>query len=218
MQRRLGLEEIPGALLIGVISRLTSQKGLDMLVDQLDGSFQKDRPERRGPKWLPARRFPADARPCRSRRNAACRARFGRPGLERAFVGRRVASGSVGCVIGYNEPLAHLIQAGSDAVLVPSRFEPCGLTQLCALRYGSVPVVSRVGGLADSVIDANEAALAAGVATGIQFWPATPEALEDGLRRLLTLWQDSQRGSACSATRWPRTCPGARPAAHYPRC
>jgi starch synthase len=76
---------------------------------------------------------------------------------------RRRIRGAIGCVIGYDEALAHQIQAGADALLVPSRFEPCGLTQLCALRYGAVPVVARVGGLADTVIDANEAALAAGV-------------------------------------------------------
>lgn len=98
--------------------------------------------------------------------------------------------GSVGCVIGYDETLAHLIQAGSDALLVPSRFEPCGLTQLCALRYGSIPVVSRVGGLADTIVDANEAALIAGVATGIQFWPTNAEGLRAALHRLAALWQD----------------------------
>jgi starch synthase len=115
----------------------------------------------------------------------------GDPALERAFVAAAEWHlGSVGCIIGYDESLAHLIEAGSDALLVPSRFEPCGLTQLYALRYGAIPVVSRVGGLADSVIDANEAALAAGVATGVQFWPATPEALELALHRLLALWRD----------------------------
>ena len=114
----------PDALLIGVVSRLTSQKGLDMLLAQLDE--------------LAARRHAARCHPGvrRSRRWS----------MLSSLRPRRI-SARVGCVIGYDEALAHLIQAGSDALLVPSRFEPCGLTQLCALRYGCDPVVSRVGGL-----------------------------------------------------------------------
>ena len=79
--------------------------------------------------------------------------------------------GRVGVVIGYDESLSHLMQGGCDAIVIPSRFEPCGLTQLYGLRYGCVPIVARTGGLADTVIDANEAALSAGVATGFQFEP-----------------------------------------------
>jgi starch synthase len=86
--------------------------------------------------------------------------------------------------------VAHLIQGGSDAILVPSRFEPCGLTQLCALRYGAVPVVARVGGLADTVVDANEMALASGAATGIQFNPVTLDALQTALRRTAEIYRD----------------------------
>jgi starch synthase len=165
LQRRMGLDETADALLVGVISRLTSQKGLDMLADQVG-------------------RFAANGM-------QLALLGSGDPVLEHAFAAAAASHrGSVGCVTGYDEPLAHLIEAGSDALLVPSRFEPCGLTQLYALRYGSIPVVSRVGGLADSVVDANEAALAAGVATGIQFWPTTPEALEAALARLLALWRN----------------------------
>ena len=84
----------------------------------------------------------------------------------------------------------HLFQAGADFIVVPSRFEPCGLTQLCALRYGATPIVSRVGGLADTVIDANEAATAAGVATGVQFSPTSVEALSSALDRAFELFDD----------------------------
>jgi starch synthase len=165
LQHRMGLDENPDALLIGVVSRLTSQKGLDMLLDNLEAVV-------------------ADGM-------QVALLGSGDPHLEHAFVAAAGSHlGAVGCALGYNEALAHLIQAGSDALLAPSRFEPCGLTQLCALRYGAIPVVSRVGGLADSVIDANEAALGAGVATGIQFWPATSQALQVALGRLAALWRD----------------------------
>ncbi|WP_322100040.1 glycogen synthase GlgA [Geminicoccus roseus] len=116
--------------------------------------------------------------------------------------------GRVACVFGYNEEFAHLLEAGSDAILVPSRFEPCGLTQLYALRYGCIPVVSRVGGLADTVIDANDAAQAAGVATGVQFHPVTADALKDAIYRTIALyrqpglWAKMQRNGMTSDLGW----------------
>jgi starch synthase len=95
-------------------------------------------------------------------------------------------------VIGYDEPLSHLLQAGADAILVPSRFEPCGLTQLYGLRYGTLPVVARTGGLADTVIDANEAALQAGVATGFQFSPIAAAPLADAIDRACDAFADKK--------------------------
>jgi len=80
--------------------------------------------------------------------------------------------------------------AGGDAVLVPSRFEPCGLTQMMGLRYGTVPVVSAVGGLADTVIGATPASLAAKAATGVVFHPVDALALRQALRRLVALYAD----------------------------
>src|SRR6202007_450589 len=94
--------------------------------------------------------------------------------------------GQAGVWVGYDESLAHLIQAGSDVIVVPSRFEPCGLTQLCALRYGAVPVVSRVGGLEDTVIGLGEHA----VPTGFKCAPVTTDNLADALRRAQAAFQD----------------------------
>lgn len=79
-----------------------------------------------------------------------------------------------------------MIQAGSDFIIQPSRFEPCGLTQLYALRYGALPIVSRTGGLAETIIDANDAAIEAGVATGFQFEPANTDDLCAALTAPLT--------------------------------
>ena len=145
LEARFGLTKSDGPLFC-VVSRLTSQKGLDMLLDCLpDLVAQGGRLALLG---------------------------TGDPQLERAFVdASNRYRGLVGTIIGYDETLSHLIQAGSDAILIPSRFEPCGLTQLYGLRYGTLPVVARTGGLADTVIDANDAALLADCATGIQFAP-----------------------------------------------
>jgi starch synthase len=151
-------------MLFGVISRLTEQKGLDLLVAALPYLLD----------------LGGDVVLLGS----------GDAALEQAYQQAAAAApGRISVVIGYDEALAHLIQGGSDALVVPSRFEPCGLTQLSALRYGSVPVVARVGGLADTVIDANEMAVAAGVATGIQFAPVEQGPLQHALRRAIGLWR-----------------------------
>ena len=167
LQARLGLTPAPDALLFGVVSRLSGQKGLDLVLDALPTLLEVGGQLAligAGDAWFED-----------SFRAAAAR-----------------HPGRVGVHIGHDESLAHLMQAGADALLVPSRFEPCGLTQLCALRYGAVPVVSRVGGLTDTVVDANEMALASGSATGIMFSPVTLPALETALRRTAEIFRDPE--------------------------
>jgi starch synthase len=99
---------------------------------------------------------------------------------------------------------------GADSILVPSRFEPCGLTQLYGLRYGCVPLVTRTGGLADTVIDANEAALEAGVATGLHVSPLTAPALAAAIGRAAALfadrpaWEGMQRAGMAADLSWTR--------------
>jgi len=93
----------------------------------------------------------------------------------------------IGAVVGFNEPLAHLIEAGSDAFLMPSKFEPCGLNQMYSLRYGTVPIVRGVGGLDDTVQPYTPRALRA---NGFKFREATPEALVRTVRQALRVYRD----------------------------
>ncbi len=104
--------------------------------------------------------------------------------------------GRVAVRIGYDEGLSHRMFAGGDAVLVPSRFEPCGLTQLYGLRYGCLPLVSAVGGLSDTVIGATPASLAAGAATGVVFHPVDDLSLRQAMRRLCALYADRKTWGA----------------------
>jgi starch synthase len=167
IEERFGLEEDTSPLAI-VVSRLTWQKGMDILAHEFD-------------------RLVASGL-----RLAILGA--GDSALEGALLAAAARHrGRAGVIIGYDEALAHLMQGGGDAILIPSRFEPCGLTQLYALRYGCIPVVARTGGLADTVIDANEAALAAEAATGLLFSPDSGEALVEAARKLVRLHADQRR-------------------------
>lgn len=182
LEERFGLEQGDGPI-FAVVSRLTWQKGLDMLPGEVDSLVAH------GGRLIVLG--------------------SGDAGIENGFAGAALRHpGKVGVVIGYDEKLSHLIQGGADAILIPSRFEPCGLTQLYGLRYGCIPVVSRVGGLADTVIDANEAAVEAGVATGVVFSPATEESLGEAIRRTIALyarpkvWHKMQRRGMKSDVSW----------------
>ncbi|MCU0900166.1 MAG: glycogen synthase GlgA [Cypionkella sp.] len=156
--------EVPGPLAI-VVSRLTDQKGIDLL-----------------PAVIPD--FVAAG-------GGLIVLGSGDPALEGAMRALAAAHpGRVAVRIGYDEALSHRLFSGADAVLVPSRFEPCGLTQMYGLRYGTLPVVASTGGLADTVIGASPATLAAGVATGVVFHPTDALAFGQALARLVDLYAD----------------------------
>ncbi|HZL72203.1 MAG TPA: glycogen synthase GlgA [Planctomycetota bacterium] len=98
----------------------------------------------------------------------------------------------ISVTLGFDNALAHLIEAGSDAFLMPSRFEPCGLNQIYSLRYGTIPIVRRTGGLADTIEDATPENLKKGKATGFVFDEPTPDALMEAVDRALALWKDNK--------------------------
>lgn len=182
ISERFGLVDDDDPVL-AVVSRLTWQKGIDILAQSIDAIVA------RGAKLAVLG--------------------SGDKGLENELLAAAARHrGRVGIIVGYDEPLSHLVQGGADAILVPSRFEPCGLTQLYGLRYGCIPVVARTGGLADTIIDANAAALGAGVATGFQIAPLNPDTLTDTISRAVThfhepkTWAQMQKNGMKTDVSW----------------
>ncbi|MGH7260502.1 MAG: glycogen synthase GlgA [Nitrospiraceae bacterium] len=151
LQRELALpvRDVP---LLAVISRFTSQKGLDLVAAALPELM-----------WLDVQ---------------VALLGTGDPALELQFQSFHMRyPGKLGVRIGFDDVLAHAIEAGADLFLMPSRYEPCGLSQLYSLRYGTVPIVRKTGGLADTVVAYTPRTAADGSATGFAFQEATPEAL-----------------------------------------
>jgi len=164
-QRRMGLDEDPTAPLFTSISRLDPLKGLDLVLENVDHLV-------------------------------ACGAQLavigtGDPHAEGAFLqAAERHPGRVAVFLRYDEALAHRAFAASDVVLVPSRQEPCGLTQLYAQAYGALPLVRRTGGLADTVIGATPETLANGTATGFVFDRANGWALGEAINQALALFRN----------------------------
>jgi starch synthase len=162
LQMHFGLPPAPRLPLFAYVGRLVEQKGIDLVLSLLPELVQRP---------LQLVMLGSGQRYLETALSAAQTLHPDRFGLR----------------IGYDEALAHRIEAGADAFLMPSRFEPCGLNQLYSLRYGTLPVVRRTGGLADTVVDATPAHLDAGTATGFVFEAATPEALLGAIDRALAL-------------------------------
>jgi starch synthase len=164
LMAEFGLSGITGPLAI-IVSRLTSQKGMDLIADTADQFIAMG--------------------------GGLAILGSGDPAIEDQMrLLARNHPGRVGLRIGYDEALSHRMFGGGDVVLVPSRFEPCGLTQLYGLRYGTVPVVAATGGLADSVINANVMAQSSNASTGFQFHPIDALAFAHTLRNVVDLFAD----------------------------
>jgi starch synthase len=167
LQAEMGLEQVADRPLFGVISRLTDQKGLDLLLTIAEGIPH-----------LPAQLVLLGS---------------GDKTMEAGFkaLAERVP-GQIAVKLGFDEGLAHRIEAGADCFLMPSRFEPCGLNQMYSLRYGTPPIVRATGGLADTVIDVCEATLTDKTANGFVLQEATPHALWLAMERVSVTWQDKR--------------------------
>jgi starch synthase len=185
LQQRMGLEPRPDALLFSVVSRLTEQKGLHLLPAVVDELV------RRGGQL--AVLGSGDAAIEKALRDCALR-----------------HPGQVALTVGYDEALAHGIIAGADVILLPSRFEPCGLTQLYGLRYGTLPLVRAVGGLADTVVDCSLENLDEGSASGFVFKELDVIDLMAAVRRAFALqrrpadWRAVQRHAMGMRFGWER--------------
>lgn len=163
LQISMGLTVNPKTPLFIVVSRLTPQKGLDLLLESLPAILEKG--------------------------GQLALLGAGDAVLQEGFLAAAAQyPQQVGVQIGYHEAFSHRLIAGGDVILVPSRFEPCGLTQLYGLKYGTLPLVRNTGGLADTVFDASLENLSEGIATGFVFPDSDPHSLMFAIRRAFVLW------------------------------
>jgi starch synthase len=163
LQREFGLPRNEEALVFGHIGRLVEQKGVDLILEMLPRLLAE-------PNTQLVLQGAGDAR------------------IEEDLIAAGEANpDKVGVFLGYDEGRAHRIEAGSDAFLMPSRFEPCGLNQIYSLRYGTVPIVRRTGGLADTVIDAGDEGIESGESTGFSFTRPDADGLWHAVKRCLDL-------------------------------
>lgn len=167
LQKQFQLQIDANAPLLGVVSRLTYQKGLDLLLEIAPDLVKQ-----------------------------GCQIVVlgsGETTLENSFKAlAELYPAQVAVTIGYNEPLSHQIMAGVDMFIMPSRFEPCGLNQLYGLRYGTPPIVTQTGGLADSVTDSNADTLANNTATGFTMEEVNAQALQGSVSRALNYYRDAK--------------------------
>ena len=167
LQKTFGLTIDADAPLLGIVSRFAYQKGLDLL-----------------PQIIP------------TLVTEGCQIAIlgsGEKSLEESFNGLQNSyPNQIGVKIGYNETLSHHIMAGADIFIMPSRFEPCGLNQLYGLTYGTPPIVSATGGLADSVVDSNAITINNNTATGFVIKNVTQVSLLVAIRRAIDLWKDKK--------------------------
>ena len=168
LQQELGLPVVSAVPLIVSVGRLAEQKGFDLILDVL-----RD--------WLPAAEhqeqwaFLGTGDPAIQDQLAKLAERF---------------PAKLAVKFEFSDPLAHRMEAAADMFVMPSRFEPCGLSQLYSLRYGTVPIVRATGGLVDTITDVNEATLEKGSATGFAFDEYHPMALAEAINRALALYAD----------------------------
>ena len=165
LQQRVSLPVDPDVPVFGLISRLVEQKGIDLVLDSLPELIS-----------MPVQVVLLGS---------------GSHEFEhRLHSLARLHPEKISVTIDYNESLAHLIEAGIDIFLMPSRFEPCGLNQLYSQRYGTIPIVRKTGGLADTIEDALPESIANNTATGIAFQQASSDSLIEAIKRALILFND----------------------------
>ncbi|MCI0456740.1 MAG: glycogen synthase GlgA [Gemmataceae bacterium] len=193
LQRQYGLAEESRAPLLGMVSRLVDQKGVDLVIKVAPALIEQ------GAQLVVLGE--------------------GDPQYHQLLLQLRERHPqAVGVTLGQNEELAHRIEAGVDVFLMPSLFEPCGLSQLYSLKYGTVPVVRATGGLCDTVADATPERLAAGTATGFSFIPDSPAAFLQAVERALRVYRhDPERWLALMRTGMGQDWSWARSAAEYER-